>query len=483
LSNWTIASNFSEGLANCRNSYNAAPQCTNVEAYDGTGAPSVDSVKNAQPEVFPTILPNTVGAKVLFKADCNGNMYFAPSFSKLRMKLSSGTLLADLFKTVVLDNMKPMQECRATARGGVLSSEQFYAYYGMVQSWLYNYVRPAPAAVPLPAQSTILNLLFPFSQSGREYIILPDTCSYASWLATGECAIRFDGLSALIGSDIEIRVYMRKCPSSEVPTMYAECVGSGCDYFDVKPCIDSSTCPANGMCTDIASFDSTSSFNRYISTTATWYAGPSCTGSVLQTFTQSPMDTGCIILSNATTTRFAPFFNFNGNNDEILQYTGCGNGTGGTPLPDKYSGKTVCLSIPDSGGSMKVDVEVASFWEVLTQPFWDSYGLSQSSLPKTCYSRERSDYDVKALVDYLADVVPPVTSRNAFVCYPKSFTSSQFSQWYNSLFSASGNTIFSSSIKSWAPRADPNGSGNSATSIKMGWTILVLVIIGLVQLF
>eukprot|EP01060_Flectonema_neradi_P025346 TRINITY_DN3416_c0_g1_i8.p1 TRINITY_DN3416_c0_g1~~TRINITY_DN3416_c0_g1_i8.p1 ORF type:complete len:1686 (+),score=252.93 TRINITY_DN3416_c0_g1_i8:43-5100(+) len=79
---------------------------------------------------------------------------------------------------------------------------------------------------------------------------MPSTCNWKTWEENGSCAFEYSvrGLQ-----DTTLQVRIEKCSRyGGFPRIFAGCRGRGCSAF--TPCLSSSSCGANQMCTDVVDF-------------------------------------------------------------------------------------------------------------------------------------------------------------------------------------------------------------------------------------
>jgi hypothetical protein len=84
---------------------------------------------------------------------------------------------------------------------------------------------------------------------------MPTKCSFDTWLSTGTCVMEYSGLSALIGSQLILRMRMETCPSSKhVSRVQVDCEGPACSLMSpATRCEKDADCSGllgNFKCTD-----------------------------------------------------------------------------------------------------------------------------------------------------------------------------------------------------------------------------------------
>jgi len=184
--------------------------------------------------------PVTSSATVFAAMDCAGDIFAFPTTPLTTYAKASGIFsLGNFF----IDQVKQSQTCRASQRGGSLTTEAFKTRYGGLPDMvLYPFTTPVGSLSYGPVMSDwSLN-----ASSTR--LNMPSTCTFDHTVSSGECAATFSGLSGLFGVDMRINAAAGHCPSSHIPELYLECEGAGCHLFNggFKACTANSDC-SNGL--------------------------------------------------------------------------------------------------------------------------------------------------------------------------------------------------------------------------------------------
>jgi len=227
---------------------------SSLHTWDGIlpGGESASSTlrKNGEgvtPEFDPVIALHS-DATVWFHHSCDGHIQMLPDHPFFAI-FATHPLGANIDE--IMSIVKSIQSCRATIRGGSLTTEAFMdRFIPFAQYFLYQFTAPVPD-INLGPDMSDWNFLFNVTSNK---IVMPSDCTYDHWLANGICQVAFSGFSSLFDSELILRAQVKKCPEVNgnvpvLPEFYLECAGAGCSFLNPpKACTVSSECPSGSVC-------------------------------------------------------------------------------------------------------------------------------------------------------------------------------------------------------------------------------------------
>jgi len=84
-------------------------------------------------------------------------------------------------------------------------------------------------------------------------LVMPNSCSYNTWISTGQCSFEYTGLQSILQSDVTIRVVVQSCSGFNLPKITIDCSGTACPLISgAQKCTTSSSCPTGTVCWDFA---------------------------------------------------------------------------------------------------------------------------------------------------------------------------------------------------------------------------------------
>jgi hypothetical protein len=215
----------------------AAPKYSSAQKFDGANMRKVASVSAI-----------TTNAKVLAHVNCIGQAKVLPNHKFLGMELSATGFLE--MAAGFRKKHKEAYNCRAQTHGGSSLSNDQYDVRSFTLSNIFYFMTA-------PVSTQLTDLGAPFrdlrtrlfdSTAGR--LEMPSTCTFDFWVKNGQCRLQFSGFSdaAVFGADTSINMLVSVCPGSFLPELYAECVGTGCAFFDgPQTCASENDCALPGF--------------------------------------------------------------------------------------------------------------------------------------------------------------------------------------------------------------------------------------------
>jgi len=137
-----------------------------------------------------------------------------------------------------------VESARANQLGFTLSLDAFKARFGWMPDWvMYNFIAGNAITILDPTMSD-------WTLSLGQKMVLPQSCSYATWQSTGMCSLEYTGLQPILQVDITIRAVIQSCSGWNAPTMTFDCYGNACPLLTSPFCTQDSQCPTGTICYD-----------------------------------------------------------------------------------------------------------------------------------------------------------------------------------------------------------------------------------------
>jgi len=223
----------------------------NGQRSDGSDTGSANRMNGvAFPPHNQVPVPITAGADVVAYMSCAGELWALPrSAAGMYGNMQGPLSLLNIGYAAI----RTQQNCRATQRSGSISDDAFRVRFAGFPDYLVHPFTVPAASVNLGATMSDWKINV---SSTPNRLSVPTTCTYAEVASTGECSATFSGLSSLLGTDLRINVYAKRCPGWQLqPEVYAECVGEGCHILNngFKACSSNAECSGTMTCRSMQS--------------------------------------------------------------------------------------------------------------------------------------------------------------------------------------------------------------------------------------